>query len=53
MEQLLADLLDSCNPAEQAMLLRLHARLVKLHADQNDLGGSRNRLKALQSRRGQ
>lgn len=53
MEQLLANLLDSCDPSEEAMLLRLHTRLVNIQAEQGDLGISRNRLKALQSRRGQ
>ncbi len=53
MEQLLADLMGSCDPSEEAMLLRLHARLVSIQAERSGLGVSRNRLKALQSRRGQ
>ena len=49
MERVLAELIDSCDPVEEAMLLRLHARLVQIQAAQNALDISRNRLTALQS----
>ena len=53
MERLMSNLIDSCGPIEEAALLQLHARLSAIYAAQGTLEASRDRLKALQSRREQ
>jgi len=49
MEQLLADLLPSCDDRETADLLKLHARLQSIYAAQSSLHTSHDRLMALGS----
>lgn len=49
MEQLLADLLTSCDDREAADLLLLHARLQSIYIAQSSLHATRDRLMALRS----
>lgn len=49
MEQLLADLLPSCDDRETADLLNLYARLKSIYVAQSNLHASHDRLMALQS----
>jgi len=47
MERLLAGLMADATPAEETAILTLHDRLQRIHASQDGLRASRDRLKGL------